>query len=773
MVPRLTYVICVFALALASSARAEDAFDSVVQPVLLDSCVVCHNSDNASGGLSVEGYTSTETILGDREHWESILQKVRTGEMPPRGIPRPPDDAIDAFMSFVQGVFEKADANVKPDPGRVTARRLNRVEYSNTIRDLLGVKFRAEKDFPSDDSGHGFDNIGDVLTVSPVLMEKYMDAAERIATSAIGANPLPDKPVEYEYHLKHKTARRVDVGVIEAQHRVEWDGEYNIRIGLPGERPDDAAPVELVLTMDGEDLHSVMAETKPSGLVYFGPFSLEEMRLYLPAGDHTFRVEFRNDPFPQTLDPKEVYDREKNKFPESITFEGPFPTDYEPEHRRQILICDPESGDACVERILTKLARRAYRRPVTDEDIQSLMRFVRMAQEQGETAKQGVQLALQAMLVSPHFLFRVERDPDPTDPDRVHRINDIELASRLSYFLWSSMPDEELLSLAEQGKLHDPQTLHAQVDRMLADERSSALASSFAGQWLETRNLDHVNPDPDKFPDWGPELREAMRTETRLFFEAMLRENRPLPEFLTAKFTFLNGRLAKHYGIEGVSGPQFRKVELATPERTGILGHASVLTVSSYPTRTSPVIRGKYVLENILGTPPPPPPPNVPALDDSGVGSSGSLREKLEQHRANPVCASCHDRMDTLGFGLENYDAIGRWRTEDGDFPIDASGTLPSGETFEGPEGLTAVLETQIQDFVRCLSEKMLTYSLGRGLERYDRRTVDRIVKSVSEDDNRFQALVHEIVESLPFTMRRGEAVTTENRHETKEIAQK
>ena len=765
-------ICALFALS-AVSVSAQETFTTAVRPVLEDSCIACHNGDSASGGLNVERFNSEESIVAAREQWEHILQKIRTGEMPPRGIPRPSAKSIDAFMAFVDAVFEKADANVKPDPGRVTAKRLNRVEYSNTIRDLLGVTFHAQKDFPSDDSGHGFDNIGDVLTISPVLMEKYMDAAERIASSAIGADPLPKKPIEAEYHLKHRTARRLDVGLIEANHRVEWDGEYIIRIGLPGERAKDSPPVELALFMDGVKLHSQMAETKPSGLVYFDPYSIEEMRLTLPAGDHTFRAAFLNDDFPSTLEKeKDIYDREKNKFIESITFEGPYPAEFVPEHRKRILFCDPASGDACVEQILTKLTRRAYRRPVTKDDIDPLMDFVKMAQQDGDTAKQGLQLALQAMLVSPHFLFRIEHDPDPTDPDLVHRVSDSELASRLSYFLWSSMPDEELLALAENGKLQEPAVLHAQVDRMLADERSSALAENFAGQWLETRNLDHVNPDPDKFETWGPELKESMRTETRLFFEAMLRENRPLDEFLTAKFTFLNGRLAKHYGIEGVTGPDFRRVELETPQRTGILGHASVLTVSSYPTRTSPVIRGKYVLENILGTPPPPPPADVPSLDE-GPQATGSLRERLEQHRANPVCASCHDRMDAIGFGLENYDAIGRWRTEDDGHSIDSSGTLPSGESFAGPEELTGVLETQMTDFARCLTEKMLTYSLGRGLERFDRRTVDSILETVEADGSRFQTLVHQIVDSLPFTKRRGEEVTTGDRTDSKEIALK
>ncbi|MCB1020730.1 MAG: DUF1592 domain-containing protein [Bryobacterales bacterium] len=757
---------------LFAAALYGQSFQSDIRPVLEDSCIACHNGDSAAGGLNIEKYNSADDILASREQWEHIVQKIRTGEMPPRGIPRPSDEAVASFLGFVEQTFDKADANIKPDPGRVTARRLNRVEYSNTIHDLLGVTFRAQNDFPSDDSGHGFDNIADVLTISPVLMEKYMDAAERIASSAIGADPLPEKPIEAEYHLKHRTARRLDVSMIEAQHRVEWDGEYIIRIGLPGERPKDAAAVELALFMDGEKLHSQMAETKPSGLVYFDPYSVEEMRLFLPAGDHSFRIAFLNDDFPNGLEEKDLYDREKNKYIESITFEGPYPSDYEPERRKQILFCDPSSGDACVERILSKLARRAYRRPVTQEDVAPLVRFAKMSQQEGGTPEQGIQLALQAMLVSPHFLFRIEHDADPTDPGQVHRVSDVELASRLSYFLWGSMPDEELLALGEQGKLHEKDTLHAQVDRMLADERSATLGSTFAGQWLETRNLDHVNPDPKKFPSWGPELKEAMRTETEMFFESLLRENRPLSEFLTAKYTFLNGRLAKHYGVEGVTGPEFRRVEIDTPQRTGILGHASVLTVSSYPTRTSPVIRGKYVLENILGTPPPPPPANVPALDD-GPQSTGSLRERLEQHRSNPVCASCHDRMDALGFGLENYDAIGRWRTEDGDYPIDSSGTLPSGETFEGPQGLTAVLETQMTDFARCLTEKMLTYSLGRGLERYDRRTIDQILKNVAADGNHFQTLVHEIVESLPFTMRRGEEVSEQTGPRGQEIARK
>ncbi|MGH9426995.1 MAG: DUF1592 domain-containing protein, partial [Terriglobia bacterium] len=415
------------------------------------------------------------------------------------------------------------------------------------------------------------------------------------------------------------------------------------------------------------------------------------------------------------LSEKDIYNNKKNKFLNSITFVGPFPAKVEKPSRKKILTCDPNTGAACVDKILSTLTRRAYRRPVTKAEVASLAKFVAMAKAEGQSVEQGIQLAIQAILVSPHFLFRIERDLDPNDPSKVHRISDLELASRLSYFLWTSMPDDELLSIAEAGRLRQPGVLETQVKRMLADERSSALADNFAGQWLETRNLDSITPDPKKFPEWGPELRDSMKTETRMFFESMLRENRPLSEFLDAKYTFLDERLAKHYGIEGVSGRTFRRVELTTDQRGGILSHASILAVSSYPTRTSPVIRGKYLLQNFLGAPPPAPPPDVPTLDEEAVGNAGSLRQQLEKHRSNATCASCHNRMDVLGFGLENYDAIGKWRTMDGKFPVDVSGTFPNGKSFSTPAEMKVLLQEELPDFARCIIEKMLTYSLGRG----------------------------------------------------------
>ncbi|HEU0123547.1 MAG TPA: DUF1592 domain-containing protein, partial [Bryobacteraceae bacterium] len=583
-------------------------------------------------------------------------------------------------------------------------------------------------------------------------------AAETIASRALGADPLPAKPVEFEYHSKTKTIRRLDRSTIEAAHRVDWDGEYEVTIGLPGERAKDAAPVQMGFWMDGKLIYQQKVETKPSGLVYFNPYSEEHFRLFLPEGDHVFRVGFIGDDFVKSLTDKEAYSDKKNKFLNMVKFIGPYPAKVERASRKRVLLCDPNSGPACVTKILTAFAHRAYRRPVTRTDIAPLEGFVAMARKEGQSVEQGIQLAMQAVLVSPHFLFRIEKHPAPNDPSRVSRVSDVELASRLSYFLWSSMPDDELLGLAESGKLRQPGVLDGQLKRLLADSRSAALADNFAGQWLEIRNLDQVKPDPKIFPEWGPELKDAMRTETRLFFEHVLRENLPLTDFLNARYTFLNEMLAKHYGIEGVTGPDFRKVELATSQRGGILSQASVLTVSSYPTRTSPVIRGKYVLQNVLGAPPPAPPPDVPPLDEGSVGSAGSLRQQMEKHRSNPACASCHNRMDTLGFGLENYDATGKWRARDGNFPIDVSGTMPNGKSFQTPAEMRTLLLDQMPDFTRCITEKMLTYSLGRGLERYDRRTVESIGKKLAANGYPFQLLIQEIVHSLPFQMRRGEA---------------
>ncbi|HVN03595.1 MAG TPA: DUF1592 domain-containing protein [Bryobacteraceae bacterium] len=760
------------AVPLCASGITSPDFDSAVKPVLSKTCALCHNDKLQSGGLNIKAFLTPDSINSYRDGWETILQKLRAGEMPPKGIARPPEVQMQELIHYVEGQFAKADQNVKPDPGHVTARRLNRREYSNTIRDLLAVDFRAERDFPTDDSGYGFDNIADVLTISPVLMEKYMDAAETIASRAMGADPLPKKPLEAGYHTKDKTIRRADLSMIEASHRVEWNGDYVIRVGMPGDRGPDGKPVTLGFWMDGTLLKTLPVDTKPSKLVYFDEYSEAQIRVYLPEGDHVFRAGFIGDAFVKTLPEKDVYNTKKNKYLNSMVFIGPYPTEVESASRKKILICDPKSGPACVQRIVANLAHHAYRRPVTPAEVASLMRFVSLARSRGQTTQQGIQLAIEAMLVTPQFLFRIEHDPNPNDPHDVHRISDVELASRLSYFLWSSMPDDELLRAAESGTLHQPAVLDAQVKRMLADPRASALASNFAGQWLETRNLDVVKPDPDKFPEWGPELRDAMKTETRMFFDYVLRENRPISDFIDARYTFLNARLAKFYGIPGVTGPDFRRVELTTGQRGGLLSQASVLTVSSYPTRTSVVLRGKYVLNNILGSEIPPPPPDVPALDESAVGTLMSLRQQMEKHRADPMCASCHSKMDPLGFGLENYNAIGKWRTMDGKFPVDASGTLPNGKTFQTPDQMRALLVAALPQFSHCLTEKMLTYALGRGLKPYDNRTVDGINRDMAASGYRFQSLIYEIVHSEPFQMGRGDG-SPDDRSGPKEVAKR
>jgi hypothetical protein len=641
----------------------------------------------------------------------------------------------------------------------VTARRLNRYEYSNSVRDLLGVDFHAEQDFPTDDSSYGFDNISSALTISPVLTERYLAAAEKIAVRAIGADRLP------KHHLTEIAARslqRVDGGTADAEFRVPYDGDYNIKLRLTGARPPEAPPLKNLGLYEDRTLIKTIALDATQSI---------DLTLFLTTGQHEFRARFLDDAYSKNLDRRQAGNGKSNRFIDAMSFDGPYASKTEAPGRKLVLICDPKTGPACIDKITANFAHRAYRRPVSKVETAQLAKFVGVAEGKGLSVEQGVQLMIEAVLISPDFLFRIEHDPAAGTTDTVHPVTDPELASRLSYFLWSSTPDDELLRLAEARKLHEPAILDAQVKRMLADERSEALASNFAGQWLELRNLNVVTPDTRKYATWGPDLRDAMKTETTMFFEHVLRENRPISEFLNARYTYLNDVLAKHYGIDGVTGSDFRRVDLTTDQRGGLLGQASVLTVSSYPTRTSVVLRGKYVLENILGTPPPPPPPDVPALDETKIGAQATLRQQMEQHRSNPVCSSCHSKMDVLGFGLENYDGIGKWRTTDGKFPVDASGTMPNGKSFAGPGEMRAVLTGEMPQFAHCLTEKLLTYSLGRGLEAYDRRTVGTIEKSLAANDYKFQTLIYEIVRSMPFRMRRGEVQQT--KLESKEIAQK
>jgi mono/diheme cytochrome c family protein len=722
--------------ALAEAAPPNDAFTATVQPFLRRNCVGCHNERLTSGGLNLARYLAATgaKALQERDQWEHVAQKLRAGEMPPKAMPRPPSDQIAAIVSWIESSYARLDREAPSDPGRVTAHRLNKYEYNNTVRDLLGLDLDAAGDFPVDPYGYGFDNIGDVLSLSPVLTEKYLKAAEHIANIAIpSAEPM--KPVMSRYLAERMgQARQLH---IEAMHEFPADGEYTLRSAwFQGLKV--GTKLEGRLYLDGRETshHPLIVYTEmdrgfdtPSVRVTAGLHKIE--------ADITYDGVLKDPPYLEYL---QVYGPNKRT-----------PTQETAAYER-IFVCRQQTPE-CSQRIIESLARRAYRRPPAKSEIDELTGLVRMAQGRGDSFESGIRLALEAILINPNFLFRIEQDPTGARP--THRLTDIELASRLSYFLWSSMPDDELLGLAVQDRLHVPETLHAQMKRMLSNPRSHALVENFGGQWLQFRNLDVLKPDPQKFPEFDAGLRNAMRTETELFFSAIVREDRSILDFLDGRFTYLNERLAKHYGIPGVTGREFRRVELDGSQRSGVLTQASVLTVSSYPTRTSPVIRGKWVLENLLDTPPPPPPPDVPLLNEAAIGATLSMREQLEAHRSNPACAGCHARMDPIGFGLENYDAIGRYRTSEGKFPIDSSGTLPGGKSFAGAAGLKSILRDDPQVFTRALSEKLLTYALGRGLESYDRAAVAVIVDRVQANGYRFSALVQAIVDSVPFEMRR------------------
>jgi hypothetical protein len=736
----------------AVAPASAGSFEKDVQPILVDVCARCHNERTTTAGLNILPFAAPATLGSDRDAWERILDKIRSGEMPPKTVRPIPANDLTRLIDFLQGEFDRADRSLTPDPGRVPIHRLNRAEYANTIRDLLGVDFRATDEFPADDSGYGFDNIGDVLTVSPTLMEKYLAAAEHIASRAVGGDPQPAPAI----FTRRNRVRAIGDGIIELREILNYDAEYIVRVGLAGHRGEDDKPVTLAISVDGTPVKTVSVPVQLSAVNKQGggtQRAVHEARVFLSNNEHTFRAEFLSDEDFKKIPEKSRRDVNLNIYPDFIEIAGPYPPSQPQTIHKRVLVCDPATGLACVNRVMTPLVRRAYRRPVTSAEVAQLTRVFSRARTAGYSPKQSLQFAISAMLVSPQFLFRIERDPGP---GRIAPVTDVELASRLSYFLWSSMPDDELLKLGESSRLHQPDVLKAQVARMLADPKSDAFADNFAGQWLETRSLDAVAPDRTRFPEWSPELKDAMRMETRLFFQSVVRDNRPLSDFIDAPYTFLNGRLARFYGIEGVEGPDFRRVELATSQRSGVLTQASVLTVSSYPTRTSVVLRGKYVLENILNSPPPPPPPDVPALDDASVGVAHSLREQMERHRADSLCASCHTKMDPLGFALENYDAIGRWRTEDGKVSLDVSGALPSGKKFSGPVELKTLLKESMPAFTRGLAEKMLTYATGRGVESYDRLVVRDLVQQTTADGYRIQALINGIVKSVPFQQRRG-----------------
>jgi mono/diheme cytochrome c family protein len=767
--------------------RPADSSGSAHAAVINKYCVTCHSDARRTGGLSLEHASLTDVPEG-AETWEKVIRKVRVGMMPPPGMPRPERAQLDGLASYLETSLDRAAAD-RPRPGRTAMHRLNRAEYANAIRDLLALDIDAAALLPPDDESSGFDNIADVLTISPSLMERYLSASWNISRQAVGNLNIAAGTAVYRVRPDLSQDQHVEGlppgtrGGMLVKHTFPLDGEYTIKLRLWRNTFDLMRgmedPHDIEMAMDGRRLTLVTAGGREQWLKMadnpgtFGADLDRKLTVTLPvkAGTHTLWATtvlrshaVRDDvikPFLRTtVDGLDILgdpsvDRLTIEGPRAATGAGDTPA------RRKIFICrpvKPADEDACATKILSSLARSAYRRPVDKRTVDTLIEFYRKGRADSKDKngfEHGIESALQFVLASPEFLIRFEKDPPNLAPATPYRLDEVALASRLSFFLWSSLPDEPLLTLAAQGKLSDPLVLDQQVKRMLADERSQALIANFAEQWLHLRNLKSSAPDLEAFPDFDDNLRQAMKEETSLFFDSIVREDRSVVNLLDADYTFVNERLARHYGIPGIYGSQFRRVKVTSEARRGLLGQASLLTVTSYPNRTSPVERGKWVLTNLLGVPPQPPPPNIPTLGEATVnGKVLSLRERMEKHRANPTCAGCHRVMDPIGFALESYDGIGRWRrTEDG-ASIDTTGTLFNGASIDGVVGLRKSLVAQPDIFVGVMTEKMLTYALGRGLEYYDMPAVRRIVAGARTADYRFSSLVSGIARSTPFTMK-------------------
>ena len=771
-------------------------------------CVACHNDRLRTAEFSLDGVDLSD-LGGHAEQWEKVINKLRTRTMPPVGRPRPDIETYDALASWLEHELDQYAAD-RPNPGRTEAfHRLNRAEYANAIRDLLVIDVDVNELLPADDiDQYGFDNMADVLTVSPALMDRYLSAARKICRLALGEEPLGPATETYSVNILNVQDDRMgdDVpfgsrGGLGIRHYFPVDGEYDLAVTLHRNYVNYVRGMgsrhELEVRLDGELVRSftfggeepdVTQAPASYGGNQFGDPEWEEYMLYADAnmrvrfpataGPHVVSVTFvRRFTEPEgVLQPRQssfavaVNEmRDGNAAVDKVAIGGPYvshgPGDTP--SRRAIFSCQPATNsnsdeERCAQEILSGLARRAYRRPLEEFDLSTLMNFYRMGRSDG-SFDAGIQLALERLLISPDFLFRVERDPIDSDPGTIYALTDLEIASRLSYFLWSSGPDDELLALAERSRLNDPAILEQQVIRMLADPRATALVQNFAGQWLYLRNLRGAVPDPLVFPEFDENLREAFAKETEMFVESLLREDTSVLDLLGADYTFVNERLARHYGIEGIYGSHFRRVSLApdmAERRGGIFGHGSLLTVTSYPNRTSPVLRGKWVLTNILGTPPPAPPADIPDLPDRGEnGEAATVRDRLARHRESPACSVCHAPMDPLGLALENYNAVGQWRTTgEAELPIDSSGNLPDGTVFEGPMGLRTLLLERRDQFVGTFTEKLLAYALGRGPEYYDRPTVRAITRAAASDNYRWSSIIVGIVQSTPFRMRRSES---------------
>jgi hypothetical protein len=748
-------------------------------------CVTCHNDRAKTGGLTLEKI-DVANIPANAETWEMVIRKLRVGAMPPSGMPKPGAPDVSALLASLETSLDQAYA-ANPNPGHATLHRLNRTEYANSVRDLLALDVDASTLLPPDDESYGFDNNADVLGVSPVLLERYVSASRKVSRLAVGDPTQGAVAQTFRARPDLSQGQRVEGlplgtrGGLLMHYNFPLDGKYSIKIVLARNTVDVIRGLEeahqIEILVDGARVFlATVGGTSDTEALVKNPAEARMMiearlqaRVPMKAGPRAVAVTFTQkdaaeddyilEPFLRTtLDP---VNEAGLPHIDQVVISGPFnasgPGDTPSRHR--IFTCTPANASeevGCAKKILTVLARRAYRRPLTPSDTETLLSFYQAGRNKGGSFDAGIERALRLILSSPEFVFRFERDPASVAAGSSYRISDLELASRLSYFLWSSIPDDELLNLAVAGKLSEPATLASQVRRMLADPRAQALATNFAAQWLYLRNLKTFAPDPNEFPDFDDNLRQSMLTETEMFFESVVNEDRNVLDLLNANYTFVNERLAHHYSIPDVYGPRFRRVTLTDDARRGLLGQGSVLTVTSYATRTSPVLRGKWILTNILGTPPPAPPPNVPALKENNEGGKIlSVRERLEEHRKSPACASCHKIMDPLGFSLENFDAIGQWRakSEDG-APIDATGVLLDGSKVNGPATLRAALMSRPEVFVTTLTEKLMTYALGRGVDYDDEPAIRAIVARAAADHYRFSDLVAGIVKSPPFRMK-------------------
>ena len=737
-------------------------------------CLDCHDSSVTKGDLNIEAILADDTTQHIKI-WEDVVRRLSARQMPPAGKKRPDEATYQSALKTLETTLDQ-HAMAHPQPGRTeTIRRMNRTEYRNAIRDLLALEIDAVALLPADEASHGFDNVT-VGTLSPTLLDRYLSAAQKIshlavggASRAPGGDTIRMKPDITQEEWVEGLPLGTRGGAL-IPYTFPRNGDYDVRIYLARDRDEEVEGLKenhnLIALLDGKQINSF--EIKPASAAKQQHVDDHlKFRMSVNAGPHNLGITFLKNPSSLQETLRQPYNSHFNShrhprispavFQVSIT--GPYDSTEagDSPSRKKIFTATPTSAadeEACAKKILSPIMRRAYRRPITDEDLARPLKFFREART-GGGFDAGIEAALSAILVSREFLFRVEQEPNATPPGGVYQVSDIELASRLSYFLWSSIPDDELLAVAERGELSKPDVLEKQTQRLLSDPRSESLVYNFASQWLHLRNLESITPDGRLFPDFDDNLRQAMRQETEMLFSEIFHENRSVMDLLKADHTYLNERLAKHYGIPYIYGQHFRRVSLPKDsQRGGLLRHGSVLTLTSYATRTSPVIRGKWVLENIMGTPPPPPAPDVPGLDDNNVSASLPVRERLAAHRANPVCASCHDFMDPVGFSFENFDAVGRWRTMEEGQPVDATGGLPDGSTFHGIAGLEDGLLKRPEMFATALTEKLLVFALGRGVEYYDGIAVRTIVRHAQTNDFRFAAIIQGIVKSTPFRMR-------------------